>query len=68
MKYETSEFVYELVDDGTLDTVVQVTDLESGETWQERIDIETAAHYREDDGSFTETGFADFCDSIISGI
>jgi len=64
MQYETSEFLYELMDDGTLDTVVDVTDLETGETRTERIDCETAAHFR----PFTETTFADMCDVILDDV
>lgn len=65
MEYETQDYRYELLDDGTLDTVVSATDKEHGHTHEERIDAETAAYYRESDGSFTDQGFADFCDALL---
>lgn len=58
MKYETSEFVYESVEDDGPDLVVQVTDIESGESWTERIDSETASF-------FEGRPYADFIDSVL---
>lgn len=52
---------WELSDDGTLDTVLW--NRYTRET--ERIDQETAAEYREDDGSFTDDGFERMIADII---
>lgn len=61
MEYETSEFVYELVGHDGSDLVIGITDLEIGEVEIQRIDAETASHYR----PFTDVTFADFCDAIL---
>lgn len=63
MEYETSEFLYELVDGSALHIVVKVTDLETGETISEIIDGETALFYK--DAWWTEQGFADLCESVL---
>jgi len=66
MKYETSEFLYELVDDTDQHVVIRVTDIETSEIHTERIDQRTAAHYQQDEGeAFSPIGFADFCESIL---
>lgn len=58
MKYETSEFVYESVDDDGPDLIIKVTDIETGESWTERIDSETASF-------FDDRPYADFIDSVL---
>jgi len=37
---------FTLLDDGTLDTVVEVTCMRCGKTWEERFDGECASYYR----------------------
>ena len=52
MEFENRE--YWLSDDGTLDTVINVTCLKCGTTWQERVDCESASEYRDDDGRMVD--------------
>ena len=52
-----SKLTVVLQDDGSLDTVVQVTD-DTGRTETVRYDRETAASYRDDDGSLDMDRFA----------
>ena len=56
-----SDRTYALLDDGTLDTVIQVTCELCENSWEERISLECAAEYRLDDGSFSGAGFDDLC-------
>jgi hypothetical protein len=66
MHYEDGHYCVDLVDDGTLDTVVVVTDKETGVSEEQRFDCETAADYRDPDtGGFTQRGFNAFVDECV---
>ena len=52
----------ELVDDGTMDTVISVDGQEH------RFSQDYAAEYRDDFGALTEDGFYDLCEDILSTI
>jgi len=54
---ETLEF--SLVDDGAMDTVVECYCTVCERTWEERFDSESAAEYRDWDGSMSDNGLAD---------
>ena len=57
---------YNLADDGTMDTVVQVWS-EKEQQWVDfTYSTECAAAYREEDGSFTVEGFRDFCEEVVA--
>ena len=48
-----------LLDDGTMDTVIECTCSDCGHTWEERFDCEFAADYRDDDGYLDEDHVAE---------
>jgi hypothetical protein len=59
---QPGEFSVGLVDDGTLDTVIEIEHAPCGTVWEWRYDLETAADYRD------ETGFLDlprFLEEIV---
>ena len=48
-----------LIDDGTLDTVIEIDGIEH------RLDIEYASHYRDESGAMTETGLTELAKQCI---
>ena len=50
---------FELLDDGTMDTVIQVSCTVCGRTWVERFDGEYAFEYRDEDGYLDLPAFVD---------
>ena len=60
------EYDYFLGDDGTLDTVVTVHHVETDERREIRCDHDTAAAYRDDDGSFSQEGFELFIEENVA--
>lgn len=61
IKTEGKEYDVYLVDDGTMDTVIKVEDREY------RYDMEFAADFRKQDGSFSNKGFRELAlDAIDS--
>ena len=58
---------YQLIDDGTLDTVIRVTCSNCGETWEERVSQDTASQYRDDSGELVNfVGLVDdFLDDVL---
>lgn len=64
MLYHDGFQTYSLLDDGTMDTVLQV-ECPEGHKWTERFDLETAAEYRRPDGELNFVDLVeDFADSI----
>lgn len=50
-----------LVDEGTLDTAVEVYDHQTGQKETFRFSGEVAAEYRDESGAFDHDSFANFC-------
>lgn len=55
----------ELIDDGTLDTVVRVWDAMAQDCQELRFSQEVAADYRTPDGHFTGDTWLKFCEEIV---
>jgi hypothetical protein len=60
-RFETPETEYEcsLIDDGTLDTVIQI------DTVEHRFSTEFASHYRDDEGYLSDKCFRLLCEMAI---
>ena len=61
---ETETYKVSLLDDGTMDTVVEVTDKASGITREFRYDCELTGDYRDESGALDEASF--FADVVIT--
>lgn len=62
MAIDLGGYEFELVDDGTLDTVIQVTDPVTGDTREYRYSQEFVAEYRDNDGVLDLLAF---CDEVV---
>lgn len=56
-----------LLDDGTLDTVIEVHDPKTGHSAEVRFDGEYVAYWRRRDGSLTERGLRELGREAIEG-
>lgn len=66
MRYETDEIVFELIDDGPLDTVVRVTVENDGIEQEIACSQDSAVEYQNEDGTFTQQSFEEFCEDVVS--
>ena len=61
--HENDEFSVTLLDDGTMDTVVEVTDKQTNKTRKYRYDLESACEYRDENTGCLD--FETFCTDIV---
>lgn len=61
------KYTVELIDDGTLDTVVRVTDI-SGNSREERFSQEYASDYRNAKGVLSKDGLKFLAEEVIEGM